>query len=392
MCYKLLMINDFKIAGGAETVFNKTIDLLKNDKDVIVDSFVGSNDYKTANGPFEYVYSLKFAKLLYQRLLDFQPDIIHLGVFHHVLTSSIFSSIKRYRKFKPSLKLVYAAHDYYFIFPNSALLTYSGESFQVQRDKVNYIKLWFNTRVDHRGLMYSTIKKIQWSIFIKLIKGPSMVDLVICPSAYMKDSLLSRYTFDIDIVRNPVTFSENQVLGRLTSRKNSEDLKIVFFGRLSIEKGLENFIDSLPKDENITLDVFGDGPIRKFLSEKYDDNKQVKFLGKRSHAEIIDLLSSYDAMVLPSLWPENAPMSLIEASKAGLILLGSDFGGIKEISEICGNHFLFNPYDKDSVKKAIIGARDNKHRLKWEENRLKVFEPEFYIYTLKKSYSKVLNN
>src|SRR6185369_13271990 len=55
-----------------------------------------------------------------------------------------------------------------------------------------------------------------------------------------------------------------------------------------------------------------------------------------------------DFLILPSIWYENNPMIIIEAMTYGLVVIGSDIGGIPELLNE-GRGFLFDPLKPDSL-------------------------------------------
>jgi len=54
--------------------------------------------------------------------------------------------------------------------------------------------------------------------------------------------------------------------------------------------------------------------------------------GEVSHAAVIAEIHEADLLVLPSTWEENAPLVLGEALAAGLRVLASDVGGVREVA------------------------------------------------------------
>jgi glycosyltransferase involved in cell wall biosynthesis len=91
----------------------------------------------------------------------------------------------------------------------------------------------------------------------------------------------------------------------------------LFVGRLVPEKGGLDLVRNWPADR--VLRIVGDGP-------QIDEVRQaatgrcVEVLGRISRAEVIELMSRSQALVMPSLWPEgaNAPLVFMEALACGL--------------------------------------------------------------------------
>jgi glycosyltransferase involved in cell wall biosynthesis len=83
----------------------------------------------------------------------------------------------------------------------------------------------------------------------------------------------------------------------------------------------------------LTLDVYGDGPLREELALRVRAlgiEQQVRFLGFRG--DVRDFLPAYRAYVHASR-SESLPLALIEALEAGLPVVAGDSGGINEICD-----------------------------------------------------------
>lgn len=79
----------------------------------------------------------------------------------------------------------------------------------------------------------------------------------------------------------------------------------------------------------------------------------VDFVGRRTRDETLSIISESHLLVLPSVWVENSPLSLLEALAVGTNILVSDFGGMKEIVECAGVGFTFMPGRPPSLVEAL---------------------------------------
>lgn len=122
----------------------------------------------------------------------------------------------------------------------------------------------------------------------------------------------------------------------------SDDEKIVLFtGRFSEEKGIRELLDAFGKikDENVKLLVvggyyFGSGmrsPFEEEMKSKADKMKdRVVFTGFVEYSQIPKLYAIADVVVIPSMWDDPAPLTVIESLTAGKALITTDSGGIPE--------------------------------------------------------------
>ena len=293
---------------------------------------------------------------LNEKLNLFQPDIIHIHNFYHFLSPSIFIAINNYKK-KNAVKIVFTAHDYYLICPNSALLHYKNKKILKFPQKKLSIIDFIDKRLDYRGFTYSSLKKIQWFISIIVLKVHLSFDVIISPSVFLQEYL--KMCFKVDntlLIRN---FSDNQFTLSHDEEKSSKNrcIKVCFFGRVSQEKGLFQFIEifkELPSDL-IQLQIIGDGNEKNNLISycKQNNLTNIQFINNLNSEELKKHLLQNDAMILPSLWYENAPLSIVEAAQLGLFVITTNYGGTKEISEIVGNNFFISEWNPKELLNII---------------------------------------
>jgi glycosyltransferase involved in cell wall biosynthesis len=124
-------------------------------------------------------------------------------------------------------------------------------------------------------------------------------------------------------------------------------LRLVAVGMLKAQKNYAYLIEAFRRmrGEEVSLDIFGDGPLRAELQGAIDaDGLPIRLLGKR--ADIHNLLGGYDLYVMPSRY-EGFGIAPVEAMAAGLPLLLSDLPVLREISY--GNALFFDIKDPDSL-------------------------------------------
>src|SRR6202030_4630335 len=86
---------------------------------------------------------------------------------------------------------------------------------------------------------------------------------------------------------------------------------------------------------------------------------RIRLYGFVEGAERIRLLSTADCVVLPSLWPENAPVTIQEACQFGPVVIASRIGGIPEMVRDGINGLLVEPGDEAGIAAAIERLRQS---------------------------------
>lgn len=106
----------------------------------------------------------------------------------------------------------------------------------------------------------------------------------------------------------------------------------LFVGRLSPEKGVETLLAAWNRMESdVTLKIVGDGPLAPEVAEKVGGRRDVEWLGRRAHGEVIDLMKEAHVLIFPSLWYEGFPMTIVEAFAAGLPVVASRLGSMSSL-------------------------------------------------------------
>lgn len=104
-----------------------------------------------------------------------------------------------------------------------------------------------------------------------------------------------------------------------------------YFGRLAPEKGIVTLLRAVAR-AGVRLKVAGTGPLEADLHQLQAElGADAEFLGYRSGSALHQLIQQSRAVVLPSEWYENAPMSVLESFAMGKPVLGARIGGIPEM-------------------------------------------------------------
>ncbi|MBP7738456.1 MAG: glycosyltransferase [Spirochaetes bacterium] len=174
------------------------------------------------------------------------------------------------------------------------------------------------------------------------------VDGFISPSRYIADNYI-RAGFPgekFSVIWNGIDIEKFSSI----TKKESREIRFTYIGYLGHHKGVHVLIDTLHflKKEPIRINLVGEGDQGKKLEKKarrYGKSKQVAFWGKVDNRRIGEVLGDTDVFVLPSIWPENQPVTITEAMASGIPVIASNIGGIPELIDDGVSGFLFKPGD-----------------------------------------------
>ena len=317
-------------------------------------------------------------KQRFQKLIDdFKPDVVHLHNIHSYL-SPILAKIA----YSNHIKVIWTLHDYKLICPSYSCLCNDEicEACFIDKSQVLRRKCMKNSFVAS-GLAW--IEALQWNQQ-KLSKWTAKF---ICPSRFMADKMVQG-GFAQEKLQVLCNFIDDEKAQLIESIQIDEKEKAYcYIGRLSKEKGIEQLL-SVAIQLSYKLYIAGDGPLFDELKERYKA-PNIIFLGHLNYEEIIKLLKSVLFSVVPSIWYENNPLSVIESLCSGTPVLGARIGGIPELltdnySQLYGFDnlnelkrkisFLFDDslnYDRSNLSKSSL---DRFSGLNYYNNILKVYK------------------
>jgi glycosyltransferase involved in cell wall biosynthesis len=127
----------------------------------------------------------------------------------------------------------------------------------------------------------------------------------------------------------------------------------VYLGRLVAEKGVDTLIRAAAL-ARVHLRIIGTGPEEPRLRELAAQcGGKVEFTGYLTGAALHEAISSARAVVIPSEWYENAPISVMEASALARPVIGADIGGIPELIRQEETGFVFASGKVDALVEVL---------------------------------------
>ena len=104
---------------------------------------------------------------------------------------------------------------------------------------------------------------------------------------------------------------------------------LLFVGRLAPEKGVEILARAIRAEPGLMVTVVGTGPAKHLM----EGLPGVQFTGALSETAVRERMCHAIALVLPSIWYENFPRTIVEAFASGLPVIASRIGALAELVE-----------------------------------------------------------
>jgi glycosyltransferase involved in cell wall biosynthesis len=332
----------YRQRGGEDAVAESETQLLKSHGHAVA-SFTRDNkdidDNKRFAAVLRTLWSQKTTAELSRLLEDFQPDVIHVHNTFPSISPSLYWVAARY-----GIPIVQTLHNFRMLCPQAMLLRdgrvceecvghapWRAVKYGCYRDSTAHSAVLASMLMTHRSL--GTYRKV--TRYIALNK--------FCRNKFIEGGLPADR-----IVIKP-NFADVPEPDLAAPRSGA-----LFAGRLSKEKGIDvllNAFSLLPYN----IQIVGDGPERARLA----DRPNIATLGWLEPPDLLAAMSRSAYLVLPSIWYENSPRTLIEAFGCGLPVIASKLGALAELVEDGRTGLLFDPNSAPDLARVIRWAEEH---------------------------------
>lgn len=271
-------------------------------------------------------------------------DVIHIA---HPIKMGILARIGK----NLGIPVVATLHDFWLLCPRVQLLKPDGALCSGPKNGIECIKDCY------KGFSQEIVAE-------RLIKTREFFDLcnvISSPSRFLIDMFhLNGWTRDIQHIRYGIDYTS---VGTRLSRKYTaaSKLKISYLGTILHHKGVHVLIKAIQKikSNKISFDIWGgcfhEKSYYKRLTRLVWGDKRIKFKGEYDYAFVYKILKESDLIVVPSLWWENSPFTILTGFAAGIPAIVSNIGGMAELVKDGKTGFTFEVGSSESLAKVIEG-------------------------------------
>ena len=185
---------------------------------------------------------------------------------------------------------------------------------------------------------------------------------------------------------------------KFTKNLSQRDNLVGYVGRFSNEKGIINFVESIPeilkRKPDVHFLLIGDGVLkneieqyvqRNNLSEKVEIKKWVQ------HNELPLYLNSLKLVVIPS-YTEGLPNLMLEAMACGTPVVATSVGSIPDFIKNAETGFIMENNSPDCIAKSIINALEESDLEKVSERARILIEQNFTFEKAVERYEYIIKN
>jgi len=312
-----------------------------------------------------------------------RPDIAHIHNFNYQLTPAVLEALR-----DEDIPVVMTMHDAQLVCPNHMMydLNRDERCYEcVQGNDMSCIK----RKCIHDSLPKSVIAWMEKKYW-RMKHIYETIDLFICPSTFLQHKVIKNRDISVfNTIRLP----------NFTNAKHEPSYKgerqgVIYFGRLSKEKGIEDILEAARALPDVPFIIAGTGPLEEEVKKAAKECSNIDYKGFLSHDVLHDLVRHSMYSLYPSRWDENCPMSVIESICMGTPVIATPNGGLPELVKDGENGLLVRSKESlaDTIERAMrIGKTMYESMLEGCEAS-EFMSPDEYEKKIEEIYQKIIQH
>ena len=287
------------------------------------------------------LYSPSTRRAMRDCLADFVPDLAHVrGIYHH-LSPSILWELKRQK-----VPVLYHLNDFKILCPTYNFVAHGRPCERCAHGAFhNAMGGCYSGSRASSAVLAAEAYLHKW-----LRTYERCVDLFLAPSEFVRQKLVASGlpAHRVEVLPHFQQLPTEEQLA-------SEEGYILYFGRLSAEKGVYELLRAMVRLPHTPLIVAGDGPERPRLEAlaKELNLNQVVFAGMVHGEELQKLIAGCSFSVFPSHAYETLGKSILESYAWGRPVVASDLGSRREFVQHGVTGLLYSDGDRDQFAQSI---------------------------------------
>jgi glycosyltransferase involved in cell wall biosynthesis len=282
----------------------------------------------------------------------------HVYEIHHIRSNCLFSRIYRYLwvliRISQQIRKRRSSVDkwiFIFFFGSGAFLPLLTAKFSKKPTALLLTGAdtqFVNTAKDPLSCAYKALTYASYVLIDKfIIYSPSLITKWNLKKYRHKILIAHRHFLDFDMFAVTTPLSDRPLL-------------IGYIGRLSEEKGVQHFIQTLPAifydQPDLRVLIGGDGQLKESVEKFLQEERltaRVDFPGWISHENLSKYLNQLRLLVIPS-YTEGLPNIMLEAMACGTPVLATPVGAIPDVIKDCKTGFIMENNSPECIAENVI--------------------------------------
>ncbi|HVO62063.1 MAG TPA: glycosyltransferase family 4 protein [Terriglobales bacterium] len=277
--------------------------------------------WRRAKQALHAAYSVSVRRTFSAAIDDFRPDIVHVRNIYHHLSPSILWECRAKR-----LPVLYHVNDLKAICPTNALVSHGRPCERCRGGAFWHVA----TEGCYCGTKGASLVLLAEAYVHKWVRTYSKcVTRTVAPSEFVRQKLVENGWAPEKI---EVLYHFQEVAKKDSSRPE-RGAPILYFGRLSPEKGIVDLLRAMQRNPNIPLVIAGEGPQRFELERLARDLHlhKVTFTGKLDGGDLHRAIATSRFTVFPSHAGEVLGKSILESYAHGKPVIATNLGSRREV-------------------------------------------------------------
>jgi glycosyltransferase involved in cell wall biosynthesis len=310
--------------------------------------FMPHVDFKEPGGWFHKarlavhaIYSSEARRRIRTMIADFRPDVAHVRNIYHHLSPSILWELK-----KQNVPVVYHLNDFKVLCASYNLVL-RGEACEACKGG----EFWHALKekcYPGRGARMTLVAEAYVHKWLGTYR--KCVDCFLAPSQFVRDKFVEHgwaaAKFEVLPHFQPV---------KLVKVRRAENAPLLYFGRLSAEKGVDDLLHAMQRVPHLRLIVAGDGPERGKLEQLAAELglTNVEFAGHMRGEDLERAIANSRFTVLPSHAYETLGKTILESYAEGRSVVSTDLGSRRELVHEGKTGLLYKTGDVEQLASAL---------------------------------------
>lgn len=286
---------------------------------------------------------------------EFQPDV------YHMVSGYLITGRPIWEAHEQGIPTVISLEDFWFLCPRITMLRKDGKLNALPLDPFTCARCLSEDRRRYQVLdkLAPTLMERYWHLQKTKAQGIEERSDFLMKTLHESDLIIGRSKFlcstylqagvpaeKIIYSRQGLDFPRRSPLDIKTTVPHT--LRVGFLGQIASHKGVHVLIDAvrLVTDPRLELEIYGS--LDRFpaytskLKELAHGDGRIRLAGAyRGYEGEVRVLRNLDVVVVPSLWYENCPNSILESFAQRTPVVASNLGGMAELVQHEVNGLLF---------------------------------------------------
>jgi len=330
------------------------------------------------------IYSIEARRRVRAMIAEFRPDVAHVRNIYHHLSPSILWELRAQQ-----VPVVYHLNDFKVLCPSYNLVL-RGKACEACKGG----RFWHALQEQCYPGWGARMTLVAEAYIHKWVGTyRKCVDCFLAPSRFVRDKFVE-HGWDGDKFEVLPHFQRMEAV-RL---RRAEGAPVLYFGRLSLEKGVDDLLRAMQRLPDLQLKIAGDGPARGILQKLAAELglNNVEFTGQLGGKELDRAISASRFTVLPSHAYETLGKTILESHARGRAVVATDLGSRRELIQHGTTGVLYRVGDVEELSSAIRllastpELAEQMGRAGWEQVKRK-YTPEAHYEVLIDLYQRLID-